>query len=97
MSWRLGLLRLWIATSLCWVGFWSWHYRINACGPLQVSNDQGGTLENLGWHCDVPTTGVAVALIPIAQVIFVTLGVPALLLIAGIIIQWVSQGFRRSN
>jgi hypothetical protein len=96
MNWRRGLLRLWIAASLCWVGFWSWHYRIHTCEPLLLVDQQGAT-ENSGWHCYGAQIGSAVPLVPIIEVIFVTLGVPALTLISGIAIQWVSQGFRRSN
>ena len=88
-----ALIGLWMAASLCWMGAWSWYYRILSCGPRH-EGEAGG----LGWHCDgPPTVDGQYYLVPLPVMAAVIVGIPVATLLAGIALRGIAQALRRDE
>ena len=87
------IFRIWIAVSVCWIGAWSWYYRILSCAPLHE-----GEVMNLGWHCDSPAAADGqYYILPFPVMLAVIVGVPLAILAAGIAFYWVALSLRQGE
>lgn len=95
MSVRTELMRrivflAWAAVSVCWIGAWSWYYRLPSCAPMHE-----GEAANIGWHCDSPAVRDGhynVFSFPVMLAVIV--GVPLAVLAAGTALYWLALTFR---
>jgi hypothetical protein len=87
------MLKVWIALSACWVGFWSWYYRLPSCGSLHLGEDV-----NIGWHCDGPATeSGGYEKVSLVVMVAVIIGVPLAVLLTGVAIRLLAFQNQRSN
>jgi hypothetical protein len=95
MNYRRSLLRVWVAGSLCWIGYWIWHYT-STCSLVTMGGRHAITCR---WET-AEASGMAVATqtapaLPVLQnMIAMTLGVPGCTIVAGLVFYWVIERFR---
>jgi len=93
MNVRRALIGAGAVLSLCWVGFWSWHYDVVSCGQMHA-----GESFSIGWHCDGPVlAGGDYEIIPIAVILAPIIGIPLAILFAGIALRLIAIEFQRSR
>jgi hypothetical protein len=86
MTVRRALIGAWAVLSLCWVGFWSWHYHVISCGPTHA-----GESFSIGWHCDGPVlAGGDYEIVPIVVILASIIGIPLAILFAGIALRLIA-------
>jgi hypothetical protein len=91
MNWRRGLWRLWLLTSLVWIGFWAWHRDLpcllgyNYFGLKWLCGENLADLPK-GFLWDVPRHTYPLMF-----------GVPILVLAIAYAMHWITTGFRRDS
>lgn len=95
MNRRRSLFRVWIAGSLCWIGYWIWHYA-STCHLVTMS---GGHAVACQWESAEPggmavATRTAPALPVLQSMIATTFGIPLCAIVAGIAVYWVIERLR---
>ena len=87
------MIKVWLACSACWIGFWSWYYRIPFCGSLHPGEDA-----QIGWHCDGPATEASgYEIVPLVVLVAVIIGVPIAVLLTGVAIRLLAFKDEGSN
>jgi UDP-N-acetylmuramyl pentapeptide phosphotransferase/UDP-N-acetylglucosamine-1-phosphate transferase len=95
MSYHHALFVAWVAGSICWVGYWIWHYT-TTCSLIKMSNGRAITCR---WET-AETGGTAVvsqtapAFSVLRDMAAHAIGVPLCLLVGAIAVSWVLDRFR---
>src|SRR4051794_3347728 len=99
MNWRRGLLRTWVVVSICWVGVvggygvYNWYndpWRVVSQKPA----DCGETKPWTKYHKECLELAPWLKSPPLWDVLLHSIGPPSALLLFGVVLWWIGQGFR---
>ena len=96
MGYGRRLLLVWSAGSVCWIGYWIWHFT-STCSLLRMGGSRAITCR---WESAEPG-GMAVmartapALPVLWDMASRTVGIPACVLLVGLAVHWAIERFAR--
>lgn len=91
---RRGFWRLWIVLSLLWAAGASHYYQVATCGPM-MGQEQFGWFCRSGWQPIDENVGYEI--VPVDEALAWTIGPPVGVLLLGLLMFWISGGFRRTS
>lgn len=89
MNWRRGLWRLWVATSVLWIGLWVWQRDV----PCALGFNYFGAKWWCGSRFVAPPDGYLLDM-P-GDTFPLMFGIPVMVLALGWLARWLAAGFSR--